>query len=135
MTVLKGEMGGEGDEDEEESRDISWKSSFASPSQFPGIGDFGPGAERDESISSQLGPRLVIGRQTDEVWRKGPSNLPLSRDDSMDIDSNSRQRYLTEETTNYSAMHGPQLDSRIRQVASAASAHADAVVRESQHHQ
>ncbi|KAI1755808.1 hypothetical protein F4782DRAFT_369860 [Xylaria castorea] len=135
VTLLKGEMGGEGDEDEEESRDVTWKSSFASPSQLPGIGDLGPGTERGESVASQTGPRLVVGRQTDDVWRKGLSNLPLNRDDSMDIDSNSRQRHPIEEATNYTAMHGPLLDSRIRQVASAASARADAAVRESQHRQ
>ncbi|KAF2970539.1 hypothetical protein GQX73_g3056 [Xylaria multiplex] len=136
VTLLKGEMGGDGDEDEEEARDVSWKSSYTSPPQPPGIGDPGTGAERGgECNSNQSGSRLVIGRQTDDVWRKGPSNLPLNRDDSMDIDSSSRQRYPIEEATNYTSMQGTWLDSRIRQVASAASAHADAVVRESQHRQ
>ncbi|KAI1131025.1 hypothetical protein F5Y10DRAFT_94548 [Nemania abortiva] len=134
VTLLKGDMSGEGDEDEEEPRDVSWKSSLASPPQLPGIGDLGSAAERGgESTTSQPGSRLIMNRQADGVWRKGPSNLPLNRDDSMDIDSNSRQRYPTEETTNYTAMHGTALDSRIRQVASAASARADAAVRETQH--
>ncbi|KAI1744537.1 hypothetical protein F4680DRAFT_227756 [Xylaria scruposa] len=135
VSLLKGELSGEGDEDEEESRDVTWKGSFASPSQLPGIGDPGPGAERSESTASQTGSRLAIGRQTDDIWHKGLGNLPLNRDDSMDIDSNSRQQHPTEETTKYTAMHGRLLDSRIRQVASAASARADAAVRDSQHRQ
>lgn len=135
VSLLKTEISGEGDEDDEESRDGSWKNSLASP-QLPGIGDLGAPAERGgESTTSQPGSRLIIGRQADGVWRKGPSNLPLNRDDSMDIDSSSRPRYPTEEATNYTAMHGPSLDSRIRQVASAASARADAAVRETQHRQ
>ncbi|GAW15419.1 hypothetical protein ANO14919_048280 [Xylariales sp. No.14919] len=136
ITLLKGEMSGEGDEDEEEVRDVPWKNSFASPPQPSGIGDLVAGVERvGDCTGNQSGSRLVIGRQTDEVWRKGPNNSSLNRDDSMDIDSNSRQRYTTEDVANYPAMQGAWLDSRIRQVASAASAHADAVVRESQHRQ
>ncbi|KAI0975740.1 hypothetical protein F4678DRAFT_280164 [Xylaria arbuscula] len=134
VTVLKGEVSGEGEEDEEEVRDASWKSNFASPHQLPSIGDHGARADRGaDSTGSQLGSRLVVGRQTDEVWRKGPSNLPPNRDDTMDIDSSSRQRYPTEEAPNYAATHGTWVDSRIRQVASAASARADATVREGQH--
>lgn len=137
VTLLKGEMSTEGDEDEEEQlRDASWKSSFASPAQLPGIGDLGTTAERvGEPASSQSGSRLVVSRQTDEIWRKGRSSLPANRDDSMDIDSNLRPRYPTEEATNYTPMHGTSLDSRIRQVASAASARADAAAREGQHRQ
>ncbi|KAI1108846.1 hypothetical protein F5Y14DRAFT_58455 [Nemania sp. NC0429] len=137
VALLKGEMSTEGDEDEEEqSRDASWKGNFASPSQLPGIGEIGSTAERaGEPATSQSGSRLVISRQTDEIWRKGRSNLPVNRDDSMDIDSNLRPRYPTEEATSYPSMHGTSLDSRIRQVASAASARADAAVREGQHRQ
>lgn len=136
VTLLKGEMGGEGDEDEEEARDASWKSSFASPRQPPSTSDHGVGGDRvGEFTGSKTGSRLVLGRQTDEIWRKGPSNLPLNRDDSMDIDSSSRQRYSTEEASNYTTTHGTWHDSTIRQVASAASARADAAVRENQHRQ
>ncbi|KAI3327167.1 hypothetical protein HD806DRAFT_520114 [Xylariaceae sp. AK1471] len=130
VTLLKGEVSGEGDEDENEPRDVSWKTSFASPPQLPGIGDLGAGSERGgESTTNHSGSRLpVLGRQTDEVWRRGPSNLPTNRDDSMDIDSSSHQRCLIEEATSYTAMHSSSLDPRIRQVASAASARAAAAV-------
>ncbi|KAI2639452.1 hypothetical protein GGS21DRAFT_507749 [Xylaria nigripes] len=127
VILLKGEMGGEGDEDEEEPKDGSWESVLNSPPQLPGIGDLGAGAERSgDSTASQSGPGLTIGRQADGVWRKCPSSLLASQDDSMDIDSTSRQQYPTEEPSNLSIVHGLSLDSTIRQVASAASARADA---------
>ncbi|KAI0403593.1 hypothetical protein F4802DRAFT_287601 [Xylaria palmicola] len=135
VNFLKGEISGDGDEDEDDPRDALWKNSVASQSQAP-FYDPGAGTERGgESTTSHLGSRLVIGRQTDEIWRKEPSNVPLNRDDSMDIDSSSRQRYPTEERANYTTMQSSLLDSQIRQVASAASARADAAVRDSQHHQ
>jgi hypothetical protein len=130
VVLLKGEMSGEGDEDDDEPRDVSWKTSFASPPQLPGISDLGAGLERGgESAASHSGSRLpVLGRQVDEVWRRGTSNIPTNRDDSMDIDSSSRQQCHIEEATNYTTMHGSPLDHRIVQVASAASARADAAV-------
>ncbi|KAJ3574634.1 hypothetical protein NPX13_g4301 [Xylaria arbuscula] len=136
VTLLKAEIGGEGGEDEEEAREATWKNNFTSSHQPPSIGDHGTAIDRvSEPIVNQSGTRVVINRQTDEVWRKGPSNLPLNRDDTMDIDL---RRYPTEEMASYSAtatQSATWLDSRIRQVASAASARADAVVHENQHRQ
>lgn len=125
--LLKGEVGGDGDEDEDEPRDVYWKTNFASPPQLPGIGDIGVGSERgSESAASHSGARLVVARQPDEIWRKGSSNLPSNRDDSMDIDSSSGQRYPPEDAPKFTPVHSSSLDPRIRQVASAASARADA---------
>ncbi|KAI1349678.1 hypothetical protein F5Y01DRAFT_305843 [Xylaria sp. FL0043] len=136
MTLLKGEIGGEGEAEEEESRELSWKNNFASPHQLPSMSDHGAAMDRaGEFAGGQPGSRLVIGRQADEIWRKGPSNIPLNRDDTMDIDSSSRQRHSTDEAPNYTPAHGTWVDSTIRQVASAASARADAAVRENQHRQ
>lgn len=135
VTLLKTEIGGEGDEDEEEVREVTWKDNFPSTHQPPSIGDHGTMMDRgSEPVGNPSGPRVIINRQTDEIWRKGPSHLPLTRDDTMDIDS---RRYPTEEMANYPAAttQSAWLDSRIRQVASAASARADAVVHENQHRQ
>jgi hypothetical protein len=136
-TLLKGEASG----DEEEPRDVPWNSNFASPLQLPGIGDLGAGSERvgESPAISHSGSRLAINRHTDEIWRRGPSNLPPNREDSMDIDSSVRQRYPPEEaSSNYTLVHGSAVNPIIRQVASAASARADAAVaasREGQHRQ
>ncbi|KAI0503000.1 hypothetical protein F5B22DRAFT_577498 [Xylaria bambusicola] len=136
LAALKVEFGGEGDEDEEETREAIWKSNFASPHQPPSTGNHVAAMDRvSESIGNQSGSRVAINRQTDEIWRKGPSNIPINRDDTMDIDPSSRQRYPIEETASYTTTQGAWLDSRIRQVASAASARADAAVHENQHRQ
>ncbi|KAI1819674.1 hypothetical protein F4861DRAFT_526087 [Xylaria intraflava] len=128
VTLLKGEVYGGGDDDEEEPRDMPWKNSFNSPPQLPGIGDLGAGTERGgEFTAGYSAPGLTVGRQVDEIWRKGPSSLLTNTSDSMEIDSSSRQRYPTEEVTSYTTKHGLS-DSTIRQVASAASARADAAV-------
>ncbi|KAI0201855.1 hypothetical protein F4808DRAFT_100978 [Astrocystis sublimbata] len=135
VVMLKGGLGGEGEEDEEEARDIYAQNNVAQPLQLPGIVDLGPSVERGgEAMAGQTGSRLVIGRQSDEVWRKGPSNMPLNRDESMEMLTNPRKRYHTEEATNWAPVHSPSLDSRIRQVASAASAHADATATREGHH-
>lgn len=123
VTLLKGEASGEGDEEEEESKDASWRSSnFASPIQLPGIGDIGPGSERggESAATGHPGSRFPPLRRADEIWRRGPN-----RDDSMDVDS--RQRCNTEDPASFTAMHSPSFDPRLRQVASAASARADSV--------
>ncbi|GAP89940.1 putative C6 finger domain-containing protein [Rosellinia necatrix] len=135
-TLLKGETSGEGDEEEDEPRSALWKGSLVSPLRPPEISDLGAGPERDggEPTVGQLGPRLVVGRPADEIWRKGPGHIRPGRDDSMDIDPSPRQPYVPEEATNYTAIHSPIVDARIRQVASAASARADAAAREGQHH-
>ncbi|KAI8627040.1 hypothetical protein F5Y19DRAFT_186381 [Xylariaceae sp. FL1651] len=137
VALLKREMSGEGDDDEDESRDVSWKSSFASPLQISVAGGLQAGSERgDDSKASHSGSRLVIGRHDDDIWRRGSSNLATGKEDSMDIDSSSSQRYSTDDVTNYTTRQGSSVDPRIRQVASAASARADAAVaasRESQY--
>ncbi|KAI1818499.1 hypothetical protein GGS20DRAFT_188580 [Poronia punctata] len=134
--LLRGEVGGEGEEEEDESRDLYWKSSFTSPPQLPGISDIGVTSERGvEATPSHPGSRVIVARQPDEIWRKGPSNSSQNRDDSMDIDSSSGPRYPAEDTSTFTPMHGSSLDPRIRHVASAASARADAAAaasRESQ---
>lgn len=135
VALLRGETSGEGEDDEDELKEGSWKASLASVPQLPGIGDLGVAAERGaEAAASRPGPMLVVGRQPDDMWRKGPSSLAPSRDDSMDIDSSSRQSYPSEDASNYTPTHDTSLNSRMRQVASAASAHADATARENQRH-
>ncbi|KAI1178847.1 hypothetical protein F4777DRAFT_535871 [Nemania sp. FL0916] len=137
--ILKGDMkedtSGEGDEEEEEPADAVSKSNFASPRLLPGIGDLGVMAERSvEPAMNQAAPRPIM-------WHKGPSSILGNREDSMDIDTSSaRPRYSTgsPNISSYMSLRGPSLDSfdtRMVQMAEAATARADAVVRESQHRQ
>ncbi|KAI1433693.1 hypothetical protein GGR50DRAFT_695836 [Xylaria sp. CBS 124048] len=141
VMMLKGEVGsgGGGDEEEDESRNVSWKNSFASPPQLPGIGDLGAGTKRSTGEFPANYPGLLLtmgGRPTDDMWRKGPNSLPANRmsndpTDTMEPNSHKHQIYSTEEvTTSYNATKLGELsiDSTIRQVASAASARADAAV-------
>ncbi|KAI1327010.1 hypothetical protein F5Y16DRAFT_373011 [Xylariaceae sp. FL0255] len=127
---LSGDMAVEGEEEEEELRDPAWRRTFSSGpglSQRPGL--FNLRAESDRGDDTPAA-RVVVNRHHDDVWRKGPSG-PTVPNDSMDIDStSSRMRYAPDDNTGYTTMH-------VRQVASAASAHADATAasRETQHRQ
>ncbi|KAI1319049.1 hypothetical protein F5Y16DRAFT_414331 [Xylariaceae sp. FL0255] len=127
MTRLSsGDMAVEGEEEEEEPRDPVWRRTFSS----------GPGLLQRPGGDDTTTARVVVNRHHDDVWRKGPSSGPTTAaavpNDSMDIDSStsSRLRYPPDDNTAYTAMY-------VRQVASAASAHANATAAssETQHRQ
>ncbi|KAI1324950.1 hypothetical protein F5Y16DRAFT_423490 [Xylariaceae sp. FL0255] len=127
MTRLSsGDMAVEGEEEEQEPRDPAWRRTFSS----------GPGLSQRPGGDDTTTARVVVNRHHDDVWRKGPSGGPTTAaavpNDSMDIDSSasSRLRYPPDDNMAYTTIH-------VRQVASAASAHANATAApsETQHRQ
>ncbi|KAI1263384.1 hypothetical protein F5Y18DRAFT_127176 [Xylariaceae sp. FL1019] len=127
LAWLNGETSMETEEEEEEPRETTWRNAFATPPQPPGLYDLRGKVERPEDTAAGPSrPGLVLGRHHDDVWRKDSTASTVNRDEAMDIDSNNRARYSRDDNTPYAAMHGSSVDPRIRQVASAASARADA---------
>ncbi|KAI0476411.1 hypothetical protein GGR56DRAFT_642529 [Xylariaceae sp. FL0804] len=139
ITWLRNESSGEAYEEDEGPRGHPTGSSFAYGSQPPVPAEPSrSGSERgDDRGVGQAASRIAIGRHADDVWRMVPAASSSSRDDPMEVDARDTRRAYGSEQSTYYGSYGvrPPADTVMRQVASAASARADAAHarRESQH--
>ncbi|KAL7621194.1 hypothetical protein AAE478_008511 [Parahypoxylon ruwenzoriense] len=135
---LKGEVGGDGDDEGDELRDVE-RSGFGSGSHRE-YGELRKDPERsNEGGASRSGSRIAIGRRAEDVWRKGPDTPTSGRHvhESMDVDlRDMRQGGLEYPRKDLPGGAYKEQKSMLSHVASVASAAADAaaVSRGSQRH-
>ncbi|KAI1472325.1 uncharacterized protein F4812DRAFT_8927 [Daldinia caldariorum] len=123
---LKGEAGGDGDDDGDEPRDPS--RAIFGPQSHVEFGERRRESEHGEEPStSRSGSRIAIGRPADDVWRKGPETQ-ISRHETMEVDvrdARQGQEYQRKEAGS-GMFREPK--SMLSHMASVASAAADAAV-------
>lgn len=138
VTWLKGEAGGDGDDEGEEPRDIGRPRFGSHP--HPDFGERRRESERSDEPSgsgSRTGSRIAIGRLTDDVWRKGPETSMSLRHETMEVDPRDirqGQEYAPRKEFTGGAFR--EQTSMLSHMASVASAAADAaaISRGSQRH-